>query len=67
VYLKKPVLEPELYDMVNDYEEHHNVAAKHPDIVQKMLGMAEQCRADLGDSQFNRKGSGVREPGRVKK
>ena len=67
VYLKKPVLEPELYDMANDFEEHHNVAAKHPDIVQKMLGMAEQCRVDLGDTTLNRKGSGVREPGRVKK
>ena len=67
VYLKQPILEPELYDMVNDFEEHHNVAAQYPDIVQKMLGMAEQCRQDLGDTTLNRKGAGVREPGRVKK
>ena len=29
--------------------------------------MAEQCRVDLGDTTLNRKGSGVREPGHVKK
>lgn len=65
-YLKRPVLEPELYDMANDIEEHHNVAARHPDVVQKLLAMAEQCRTELGDTQFNRKGAGVRAPGGVK-
>lgn len=65
VYLKRPVLTPELYSMTGDIEEHHDVAAQHPDLVQKMLEMAEQCRADLGDTTLNRKGAGVREPGRV--
>jgi len=65
-YLKQPVLEPELYDMRGDIEEKHNVAAQHADIVRRMLGMAEQCRADLGDTTLNRKGAGVREPGGVK-
>jgi arylsulfatase len=65
-YVKQPVLEPELYDMANDIEERRNVAARHRDIVQKLLAMAEQCREDLGDLQFNRKGAGVREHGRVK-
>ena len=65
-YLKQPVLEPELYDMRNDIEEKHNVAAQHPEIVKRMLDRAEQCRADLGDTTLNRKGAGVREPGGVK-
>ena len=65
-YIKRPILEPELYDMANDIEEHHNVAAHYPDVVQKLLRLAEQCREDLGDLQFNRKGTGVREPGGVK-
>ena len=65
-YQKQPVLEPELYDMTGDIEEKHNVASQHPDIVRRMLDMAEQCRVDLGDTTLNRKGAGVREPGGVK-
>jgi hypothetical protein len=52
--------------MRNDIEEKHDAAAQHPKIVQRMLDMAEQCRADLGDTTLDRKGSGVREPGGVK-
>jgi arylsulfatase len=65
-YQKQPVLEPELYSMTSDIEEQHNVAAQHADLVRAMLDMAEQCRADLGDTTLNRKGAGVREPGGVK-
>jgi len=65
-YQKQPVLEPELYDMTDDIEEQRNVASQHPDIVRRMLDMAEQCRADLGDTTLHRKGAGVREPGGVK-
>jgi arylsulfatase A len=65
-YQKQPVLVPELYDMTNDIEEQRNVASQHPDIVRRMLDMAEQCRKDLGDTTLNRKGAGVREPGGVK-
>ncbi len=64
VYLKQPVLAPELYDMAEDVREHRNVAARHPEIVQRLLALAEQCREDLGDLIANRKGSGVRGPGR---
>jgi len=65
-YVKQPILEPELYDMRNDIEEKHDVAAQHVDIVKHLLDMAEQCRVDLGDTTLNRKGLGVREPGGVK-
>jgi arylsulfatase len=65
-YVKQPVLEPELYDMRRDIEEKRNVAAQHADIVQRLLALAEQCRADLGDTVLGRKGAGVREPGGVK-
>jgi len=64
-YVKQPVLEPELYDMANDVGERHNVAARHRNVVEKLLALAEQCREELGDSQFNRKGKGVRPPGTV--
>ncbi|MDO8544103.1 MAG: sulfatase [Opitutaceae bacterium] len=65
-YQKQPLAEPELYSMTGDIEERHNVAAQHPDLVRRMLALAEQCRADLGDTTLNRKGAGVREPGGVK-
>ena len=64
-YLRQPIAEPELYDMRTDIEEKRNVAAQHPDLVRRMLDLAEQCRADLGDTTLNRKGTGVREPGRL--
>ncbi len=64
-YMKRPVVEPELYDMRHDISETHNVAAEHPDVVRRMLDLAERCRADLGDTTLNRKGSGTREPGRL--
>jgi arylsulfatase A len=65
-YQKQPVPEPELYSMIRDIEERRNVAAEHPDLVRQMLDLAERCRADLGDTMLNRKGSGVRAPGGVK-
>lgn len=65
-YLKQPVLAPELYDMRVDREEKNNVAAQHPAIVQHMLDLAEQCRADLGDTTLGLLGAGVREVGGVK-
>jgi arylsulfatase A len=65
-YVKARILVPELYNMSTDIEENQNVAAQHPDIVRKMMEMAEQCRVDLGDTTLNRKGAGVREPGGVK-
>ncbi|NDD38269.1 MAG: arylsulfatase, partial [Verrucomicrobia bacterium] len=49
----------------NDVGEKTDVASSNPAIVQRLLTLAEQARADLGDSLTQRKGSGVREPGRV--
>ncbi len=57
--------EPEFYDMRADIEERHNVAPQHAGIVRRMLDLAEQRRADLGDTTLNRKGAGVCEPGRI--
>jgi arylsulfatase A-like enzyme len=65
-YLKHPVLEAELYDMRLDVAERHNVAAQHTAVVQRLLALAEQCRAELGDTTLSRKGAGVREVDGVK-
>jgi arylsulfatase A len=57
---------PALYDLKNDVGEKTDVAAQHPEEVQRLLAFAEKCREDLGDSLTNRpKGKGSREPGRV--
>ncbi len=54
-----------LYDLARDPGETKNVAAQNPDVVQRLLALAEEARDDLGDSLTKRKGKGVREPGRV--
>ena len=64
-YETRKLTTPELYDLLNDMGEGHNVADQHPEIVQRLLASAEQARADLGDALTQRKGAGQREPGRV--
>jgi arylsulfatase len=51
--------------MRQDPEERHNLASQHPEVVQRLEALADQCRNDLGDSLTKRTGKGVREPGRV--
>jgi arylsulfatase len=55
----------ELYDLIADVGETTDVAAQHPEVVQRLLGYTEQARRDLGDALTQRKGAGVREPGRA--
>jgi hypothetical protein len=57
--------ELELYDLQADVGETTNVAAEHPDIVERLTALAEQARDDLGDTLTERKGKHVREPGRL--
>lgn len=64
-YVQTKVEAPELYDLKHDISETKNIAAANPEIVQRLLALAERARADLGDTLTNRKGSGMREPGRV--
>ncbi len=54
-----------LFDLSSDIGEAKNVAAQHPEVVKRLEQLAEQCRADLGDSRTKQKGSGAREPGRT--
>ena len=52
-----------LFDLENDISETTNVADLHPDVVEKLKALAEKAREELGDG--DKKGSGVREPGRI--
>ena len=45
----KSSTEPQLYDLEADIGETTDVAAAHPDIVEKLLALAEKARLDLGD------------------
>ncbi len=54
-----------LFDLDSDIGETTNVADQHPEVVARLKKLAEQARADLGDSATKQKGSGVRAPGRL--
>ncbi len=64
-YVQRKLTQPELYDLEADIGETHDVAAMHPDVVSRLLALAETARDDLGDSLTKRTGKNVREPGRV--
>lgn len=53
----------ELYDLEADIGETTNVVAKHPDVVKRLTGLAEQARVSLGD--VDRPGTEQRSGGRV--
>ena len=63
-YEQAKIATPELYDLKRDVGETKNVAAENPGIVSRLLALAELAREDLGDTLTDRKGNGVREPGR---
>jgi len=54
-----------LFDLESDIGETTNVAAQHPDVVERLVSLAEKMRRDLGDSAKNMTGSGRRAPGRI--
>jgi len=53
----------ELYDLETDIGEKNNIADKHPDVVRRLLALAEKARADLGD--MDRPGANQRPAGMV--
>jgi arylsulfatase A-like enzyme len=56
----------ELYNLSADVGETTDVAAKHPEVVTRLLAEAEAARNELGDALTGRTGSGVREAGKVR-
>jgi arylsulfatase A len=41
-----------LYDLKDDIGEKNNIARQHPDVVERLLGLAEKARKDLGDINY---------------
>lgn len=56
-------IELSLFQLRDDPGERNNLAEQHPDVVQRLLTLAERARADLGDSATNRTGPNVRPAG----
>jgi len=54
-----------LFDLASDIGEMTNVAEEHPDVVKRLMRLADRARKDLGDSATKQKGEGIREPGRI--
>ncbi|MCS6867068.1 MAG: sulfatase [Gemmataceae bacterium] len=53
-------IELSLYNLETDIGETTNVAAKHPDVVQRLLTLVEAARREWGDSLTNTQGQAVR-------
>ena len=49
---------PMLFDLAADLSEARDIAASHPQVVQRLLALAERARNELGD--YDRIGSGAR-------
>jgi arylsulfatase A len=62
---KLHVLTGELYDLHVDVGETTNVAGTHPDVVAQLHGLAQTCRADIGDTATGTEGANRRPIGRV--
>lgn len=54
-----------LFDLEKDVGEQNNVSAQYPDVVERLLALADDMRRELGDSSKKMRGSGRREPGRI--
>jgi len=54
-----------LFNLTDDPDEARNVAAEHPDVVQRLQKLADAARADLGDAHRKMDGKNRRPAGRV--
>jgi len=63
--MSKPTIGLSLFNLQTDPSETTDLAARHPEVVTRLQGLAERAREDLGDSATKRPGKGVREPGRT--
>jgi len=57
----------ELYDLDSDVGEQNDVAAKHPEVVERLNRLADGIRAELGDSLTKTKGTEIRPCGKIAK
>ena len=63
-YQQAKITAPQLYHLRQDIGETRNIAAEHPEVVARLLALAEKAREELGDGP-SRLGKGVRPVGRA--
>jgi arylsulfatase len=51
-----------LYDLAHDPGEAYDVQQLYPEVVQKIMGLVEQAKEDLGDDLTKRQGKNLRQP-----
>jgi arylsulfatase A-like enzyme len=54
-----------LFDLEKDIGEQHDVSAQYPEVVERLLGLVERMREELGDSAKKMTGKNRRPPGRL--
>ena len=59
-----PIIEQSLFNLKDDIGESTNIADQHPQVVEALLKVVEQARAELGDRLTKRTGSSTREHGK---
>ncbi|MCL5744460.1 MAG: sulfatase, partial [Acidobacteria bacterium] len=52
------ITDPMLFDLETDISEQHDVADRNPDVVKRLLAVADRARADIGD--YDRVGKNTR-------
>ncbi len=65
-YEHRTLKAPELYDLESDISETTDIADQHPDVVKRLLVVAEEARSDLGDTLTKRKPTGARPVGKLR-
>ncbi|MDG3584170.1 sulfatase family protein [Galbibacter pacificus] len=58
-------MDMELYNLATDSIERKNVIEQHPEVVRKMMELADKKRAELGDALTKVEGKENRKPGKV--
>lgn len=59
------VEKPELYNINDDISESMNVASENPEIVSRLMDLADGIRNDLGDKLLDVEGTGQRQAGEI--
>jgi len=55
-----------LFDLEADMGESTDLAPQYPNVVERLSRLADEARSDLGDELTGMRGTGLREPSRIR-